>query len=110
MTPRSLRTALQNGTWTAVDPAIYRRAPEPPAEYPEWRRDRCRVAIHAALLFLRGKSWTEIAASMEKRSLLEKERGQVKGAIITKQRVSQYCRVGVKLLMFRGCFRPVRNP
>jgi hypothetical protein len=110
MTPRFLRRAIQRGEITAVDPRIYRgKAPAPPAEYPEWRRDRMRVAIRAALLFLSGKPWQDISRLLELEGLLNQERTQKRGAVVSKARIAQYVSKGVEFLVGRGCFKEVRK-
>ena len=110
MTPRMLRSAIARGEMTAVDPKIYRgKAPAPPPEWPTWRQDRLKVAIRAALLFLQGKPWQEISRSLEQDGMLEKDRVERGGPLISKARVNQYVDVGIKFLVDRACFRTING-
>ena len=110
MTPRALRSAIARGEMTAVDPKIYRgKAPAPPPEWAAWRQDRLKVAIRAALLFLQGKPWQEISRSLELENMLEKDRLEIGGPLISKARVNQYVDVGIKFLIDRGCFRAINT-
>ena len=103
MTPRALRSALQRGEMTAVDPRLYRgRTPEPPPEHPEWRRDRMRVAIRAAVLFLQGESAKEIGRALG-------QEGGLDQSVVSKARIGQYVKKGIEFLIDRGCFRNIRQ-
>jgi hypothetical protein len=110
MTPRMIRSALQRGELTAVDPKLYRgKTPEPPPEWPEWRRNRLRVAIRAAVLFLQGKKAEQIIESLESDGMLEKQRADKRGPVITKQRLNQYISKGMSFLVDRACFAEVKK-
>lgn len=109
MTPRALRSGIQAGEWTAPDATVYRRPPDPPEEWPDWRKDRMRVATRAAVLFLGGKGWQEIGKDLEAQGLLEKRRNGVRGDLISRARVAQYVDKGVAFLLQRGCFEQVKR-
>lgn len=97
MTPRDTRIALQSGEW-ALREGVRRKPPEPPAEWPEYRRSRMRVAVRCALAFLGGKSYDEIS-------------GKPEGCILrpmTKARVGQYIKKGTDFLWEMGCFLKAR--
>ena len=105
MNPRNLRSAIQRGEVTAVNPKLYKgRTPEPPPEWPEWRRRLLRVAIHAALFFLKGKKWQEISRDLERNGVLDQKRRDKSGEVVSKARVQQYVDKGVQFLIQRGCF------
>ncbi len=109
-TPRELRSGLAAGEWTATDPRVYRRPPEPPPEWPAWRQNRLRAANRAGLLFLAGKEWREIGRMLEKEGWLEIERDGQRGDLISRQRVAQYIKKSIEFLLQRGCFEPVARP
>ena len=110
MNPRQVRDALRRGELTAVDPRMYKsKPPEPPGNWAEWRRERMRVAVRAAIMFLQGKGWKEISQALESAGMLVADRVQRKGSVITKARVQQYIKKGVDFLISRGCFREVRE-
>lgn len=96
ITPRKLRDGLRNGEWTSAGC----RTPEPPPEWPEWRRERLRVAIRAAKLFLVHKnSYVEI------RTKLRADR-QIKAGV-SRARIGQYIDNGMGFLLDRGAFTEV---
>ena len=100
MTPRDLRKSIREGRMTAVDPSIYKKMYEPPTDWSQWRRERLKVAIRAAVLFIRGTEWPEILADLTRRQMLKQES-------VSKARVSQYVKVGVTYLLGQGCFEKV---
>ena len=106
--PRTLRRGLREGVYTAESPRIYRNYPEPPEEWPEWRRARLRVAIRAAMKFLQGDEWQEIMRGLERDGMLKKGRETKRGPLVSKQRAYQYIAVGCDFLVQRGCFVDVR--
>ena len=106
MSPRQLRSEIQRGVVTSTDPRLYKgKTPEPPPEWPEWRRRRLRVAVRAAVLFLNAKTWHEISRVLEKENLLGAERASKGGEVVSKARICQYVDRGVQFLIQRGCFR-----
>ncbi len=69
-----------------------------------------RVAIAAAIYFLKGKRWQEISSLLEKSGGLEAERVKGRnGTLISKARVNQYVDKGVSFLVDRGCFVTVKQ-
>ena len=99
MTPASLRKAIKEGRWTCVT----RRWPEPPPEWPPNRRDRMRVAIRCAALFLvQGKVWHEVMSNVKREGLID-ETG------VSRARINQYVDKGMRFLLDRGVFKEVRK-
>ena len=97
MNARFLRDEIRNGRWAAT----VGRPPAPPPEWKAWRRDRMRVSIRAAWLFLNHNKDIDSIRDVLKQDGLIK-------ADCSRQRIAQYVKRGTDFFLDRGLFEPKR--
>lgn len=85
ITPRAVRVGIAAGSILVIE----KKTPKPPAEWRDWKRQNFQLSIDAGWLFLQGRELDQIKTSLKKSN-------------VTRQRMAQMVKAGVRFLLDRG--------